>query len=227
MHSHRDEGVSLDVVTRAACLSPFHFHRGFTQAFEQTPHSYLSGLRMERARALLENGTPVLKACVAVGFSSPSAFSPLFRSRIGMLPPAVLRFGRNDCITIRLLVALICGLTAFGQTPPPMRISMISIGVTNMERSVRFYSETLGPTLMGKPGEVTLVLNRPLGSSDGDRLVGAVEIIFPAESVAAMHDLLSKLGCKFLAAPYEVTTGLWAATFSDPDGHKLTMLGPR
>jgi AraC family transcriptional regulator len=33
LHSHLSGPVLLDAVARAACLSPFHFHRGFTQAF--------------------------------------------------------------------------------------------------------------------------------------------------------------------------------------------------
>ncbi len=125
---------------------------------------------------------------------------------------------------------LLCGAIAAA----PMKVSMISLGVTNMDRSVRFYSETLGLVVMGKPGEVTMlkagevtiVLNRPLGRSAGERLVGAVEIIFPADSVEKVHEELRTRGCNFTVAPHEVTTGLWAATFTDPDGHRLTILGP-
>lgn len=39
LHSHSSGPVSLAAVARAAALSPYHFHRGFTQAFQQTPHS--------------------------------------------------------------------------------------------------------------------------------------------------------------------------------------------
>ena len=53
--------VSLKAVARAAHLSPFHFHRGFTQAFEQTPHQYLTELRLTKARAMLCGGAPVLR----------------------------------------------------------------------------------------------------------------------------------------------------------------------
>ena len=96
IHSHGREAVSLDAVARAACLSPFHFHRGFTQAFEQTPHAYLTGLRLERAREMLEGGAAALEACVEVGFSSPSAFCRLFRSHFGVVPSAVRRkFARS------------------------------------------------------------------------------------------------------------------------------------
>jgi predicted enzyme related to lactoylglutathione lyase len=135
--------------------------------------------------------------------------------------------------TIPLLLALAAGVAL--ARAPQLRVSMISVGVKDMARSVQFYSETLGLPLLGKPGVVTLLkagdltiaLNEPLGRAAGDAVVGAVEIIFPAESVSALHENLAKRGCGFIAGPHEVSPGLWAATFTDPDGHKLTLLGPR
>jgi AraC-like DNA-binding protein len=96
LHSHSSGPVSLAAVARAACLSRFHFHRGFTQAFQRTPHAYLTGLRLERARATIESGSSVLEACLDAGFSSPSAFTRLFRSHYGEAPSAVRRkFARS------------------------------------------------------------------------------------------------------------------------------------
>ena len=96
MHSQTAGPLSLEMIAREACLSPFHFHRGFKQAFEQTPHQYLTALRLERARSMIAVGTPVLEACVEVGFSSPSAFSRLFKSHFGEIPSAVRRkFARS------------------------------------------------------------------------------------------------------------------------------------
>ncbi|MBV8811080.1 MAG: helix-turn-helix transcriptional regulator [Acidobacteriaceae bacterium] len=97
IHSHSSDPLSLTGIARAACLSPFHFHRGFTQAFRETPHSYLTGLRLAQAQHMIERGSSVLEACLAVGFSSPSAFSRLFRKRLGYAPSAVCRrFARMD-----------------------------------------------------------------------------------------------------------------------------------
>jgi AraC-like DNA-binding protein len=96
LHSHSSGPVSLAAVARSACLSPFHFHRGFTSAFERTPHAYLTGLRLERARAMIESGSTVLDACLDAGFSSPSAFTRLFRSHFGEVPSSVRRrFARS------------------------------------------------------------------------------------------------------------------------------------
>ena len=89
IHSHYSESVSLANVASAACLSLFHFHRGFKLAFQETPHSYLTRLRLTQAREMIERGASVLEACVAVGFSSPSAFSRLFRARLGQSPSEI------------------------------------------------------------------------------------------------------------------------------------------
>jgi AraC-like DNA-binding protein len=90
IHAHVSNEISLKAVARAACLSPFHFHRGFTQAFQRTPHQYVTELRLAQARDMIFDGLSVLDACVAVGFSSPSAFSRLFRKRFGQ-PPLTMR----------------------------------------------------------------------------------------------------------------------------------------
>ncbi|HEY7333436.1 MAG TPA: AraC family transcriptional regulator [Bryobacteraceae bacterium] len=81
--------ASLAAAARAGCLSPFHFHRGFTHAFQQTPHAYVTALRLARARRAIESGSTVLDAGVEAGFASPSAFTRAFRSRYGEPPSAV------------------------------------------------------------------------------------------------------------------------------------------
>jgi len=99
IHSHGSGALSLEAVARAACVSPFHFHRGFTQAFQQTPHAYITGVRLDRARSMIESGSRVLDASLEVGFSSPSTFSRLFRSRFGLSPSAVRpsrKFARSE-----------------------------------------------------------------------------------------------------------------------------------
>jgi predicted enzyme related to lactoylglutathione lyase len=131
------------------------------------------------------------------------------------------------------LAALSLATVLAQTTPPVLRVSMIALGVKDMERSVKFYSETLGLPMKGKPGELTffdagsvsIALNRPLGRAA--ETTSSVEVIFPAESVSALHRILGERGCRFVIQPREVTPGLWAATFTDPDGHRLTILGPQ
>ncbi len=137
-------------------------------------------------------------------------------------------------MTLFLPLAVIAGAT-LAEMSPPLRVNMISIGVTDMARSIRFYTETLGLPLVGPRGEVTMIrageitiaLNEPLARNAGNTIAGAVEIIFSVESVSATERQLAALGCAFIVAAHEVTPGLWASTFTDPDCHKLTLLGGR
>jgi len=84
-----DEPITLNDMARVACLSTNHFLRTFKQAFHQTPHQYLTRIRLERAQGLLtQTNQPVTDVCFAVGFESLGSFSWLFRQRVGLAPDA-------------------------------------------------------------------------------------------------------------------------------------------
>ena len=140
-------------------------------------------------------------------------------------------------MTLPFLATLTAGaVLAQGQTIP-MRVSMISLGVKDTARSIKFYRDTLGLQLAAEPepgevaifeaGGVQIVLNRPLATAAGNAIVGAVEVILSVDSVVAAHSKLAERGCHFVREPREIFAGTWAATFTDPDGHRLTILGPR
>ena len=93
LHTNLEEPASLESTARIACLSQYHFHRTFTQAFAKTPHAYLTEVRLARAHALLRSGMPVVRACTEVGFTSASSFSRLFRDAYG-IPPSAVRNAR-------------------------------------------------------------------------------------------------------------------------------------
>lgn len=136
-----------------------------------------------------------------------------------------------------LCITLLAAGTLMAQTTQsPLRVSMISLGVTDMVRSMKFYSETLGLQFVRetepgqiaifRAGEITITLNRPLARASA-HIAGAVEIIFNVDSVESSYRFLAAKGCVFKVAPHELFSGTWGATFSDPDGHLLTLLGPR
>ena len=78
---------TLDRAARAACLSPYHFHRAFTRAFGETPHRFLTRLRLERARDLLRStDAPVTVVCMESGFESLGSFVTLFGKTFGLSP---------------------------------------------------------------------------------------------------------------------------------------------
>ncbi len=88
-HAMFDQSITLDEMAQIACLSPNHFLRTFRQVFRQSPHQYLTALRLERAKKLLAGtALPVTEVCYAVGFASLGSFSWLFRRRFGVSPEA-------------------------------------------------------------------------------------------------------------------------------------------
>jgi predicted enzyme related to lactoylglutathione lyase len=118
--------------------------------------------------------------------------------------------------------------------PAIMKISLIALGVSDLSKSVAFYRDTAGFELQNQfgslaffsAGPVMLMLNAGLRRPDGP-LAGAMEVVVAVESVTAMHGQLMERGCSFVNEPREVTPGSWASTFRDPDGHWLTLFGPK
>jgi AraC-like DNA-binding protein len=88
--------VSLPDVAARANLSPYHFLRVYKRAYGETPHEFLTRLRIERAKTLLARGSHnVTEACFEVGFSSLGSFSSLFAGRVGLSPSEYRRHARS------------------------------------------------------------------------------------------------------------------------------------
>lgn len=87
IQAHFCEDVNLNEISRVACLSPYHFHRAFKHTFGITPKKFVTHLRIEKAKWLLENKEKsVQMICNAVGFRDVSSFTRLFTSYTGHTP---------------------------------------------------------------------------------------------------------------------------------------------
>ena len=92
-----DLPLDLKEISRAACLSRFHFLRLFRDTFETTPHQYLIKKRIEKAKWLLRaRSLSVTDICFEVGFESLGSFSSLFRKRVGDAPANYRRRERES-----------------------------------------------------------------------------------------------------------------------------------
>lgn len=81
------EPLDLDRLAREAGFSRYHFARSFRTAFGETPRSYLTRRRVERAKHLLANANlSVTEVCGLVGFASLGSFSARFRELVGCSP---------------------------------------------------------------------------------------------------------------------------------------------
>jgi transcriptional regulator GlxA family with amidase domain len=84
---HLDQDLSVAALAARANLSERSFARAFRREVGQTPAAYVEALRVERARALLEDGAPSLEAVArAAGFASAEVLRRAFHRRVGVSP---------------------------------------------------------------------------------------------------------------------------------------------
>jgi transcriptional regulator GlxA family with amidase domain len=84
-----EDDLSIPVLAERASMSERSFTRAFVREVGQSPAAYVEGLRIERARALLEDGARSLDAVAqAVGFASQEVMRRAFQRRLGVSPSA-------------------------------------------------------------------------------------------------------------------------------------------
>ncbi|HVG20103.1 MAG TPA: AraC family transcriptional regulator [Blastocatellia bacterium] len=84
-----ERDLGINEIANAVDLSPFHFARSFKQATGVSPHQYLIKSRVERAKALLAEGTlPIVEVGLRVGFKNQSHFTTIFRKLTSVTPGA-------------------------------------------------------------------------------------------------------------------------------------------
>lgn len=115
------------------------------------------------------------------------------------------------------------------------QIGVVMLGVQDLARSVAFYRDKLGLSVTGEvpgaftflnAGRVTLGLSLPLAKHTGQG-PGCTEVVFSVEDITAAHAALKDRGVQFTHEPRNVTGPMWAANFNDPDGHRLSIFGPK
>ncbi|MGD9656777.1 MAG: bifunctional DNA-binding transcriptional regulator/O6-methylguanine-DNA methyltransferase Ada [Methylocystis sp.] len=79
---------TLAQLSRAAGLSPYHFHRLFSRIAGVTPKAYAQAHRRARLRAELLQGRTVTKAIHDSGYNSSARFYATAKDTLGMTPAA-------------------------------------------------------------------------------------------------------------------------------------------
>ena len=244
LHAEGLGRVRLADVARAACLSPFHFHRAFRQAFGKTPSRYVQELRLARAAQLLANGVSVTETCFQVGFESVGSFSTLFYRYFGAPPssrrlPPGTTIGMKQCWLFGSLTVVLALLTSPSQAADKRtrnetfrlsRVSYIMLGVTNLQASCRFYRDRLGLAVTRQTDDVMFVAAGSLSlvlSTEVKKDPGATEVVFAVDHVQQAYQALRQAGVTFNHQPRPLTESSWVANFQYPDGHILSLFGPR
>jgi catechol 2,3-dioxygenase-like lactoylglutathione lyase family enzyme len=110
------------------------------------------------------------------------------------------------------------------------KVSYVMLGVSDIQAALNFYQGKLGLKATSKSddlvffdaGSISLVVSSEIGKKPGDS-----EVVFAVEHVQHAYEMLSRDGVKFEHEPHQVTESSWAANFRDPDGHILSIFGPR
>lgn len=87
--------INLELISREASFSKFHFLRLFKKSFGVTPNQFLTEVRLKNARKLLKQGVSIQDTCWLVGFDSMGSFSNLFKRRFGASPTSYVHIQKN------------------------------------------------------------------------------------------------------------------------------------
>lgn len=82
-----NKDISLDDVSRHVDISPYYFSKLFKDATGEGFIEYLTTIRMEKAKELLEKADYSMKEiCSMVGYADPNYFSRSFKKKVGVTP---------------------------------------------------------------------------------------------------------------------------------------------
>ena len=124
---------------------------------------------------------------------------------------------------------------------PYLRLHFATIFVSDQERSLRFFVDQLGFSLVSDvrfasgnrwvevcppDGTAILALALPFGDMNEDRFIGNSGLVtFLTENVEAKYKEWSKRGVHFTMPPYTPSWGGMFCRFVDPDGNTFALLG--
>ncbi len=117
-----------------------------------------------------------------------------------------------------------------------LKITHVMLGVETTARALPFYRPTFSdspcmqsiPDLRSsgcRPFHARAELKWRLARASAVR-VGASELVFGVEDVTATYQDLRAKGVSFMNEPRAVAGPMFAANFTDPDGHRLSIFGP-
>jgi AraC family transcriptional regulator len=87
IEEHLDGSILIESLAKIAALSLSHFCRAFKESFGETPHGFVTRMRVKRAQELmLTTGEPLSQIAIACGFADQAHLSRLFRRGTGQTP---------------------------------------------------------------------------------------------------------------------------------------------
>lgn len=94
IRSNYSRDISLDEVSQVVNISPYYFSKIFKEDVGEGFVEYLTGLRMDKARELLNTTEHSMKEiCSMVGYADPNYFSRIFKKNVGLTPTEYKQYG--------------------------------------------------------------------------------------------------------------------------------------
>lgn len=107
IEEHAAETVGVKKLATVVNMSPFHFARMFKGALGVPPHAYITNVRMERAKKLLESSNLSLREiATTVGYQTQAHFTGVFHKQVGMTPRTYRLSSRGQSLPAGASVAL-------------------------------------------------------------------------------------------------------------------------
>ena len=94
LHERLTEPPTLEELAEVAGCGPFALLRAFRSAYGLPPHAYLTNLRVQRARTMLDAGLRPADVAARVGFTDQSHLNRHFKRIVGV-PPGAYALGRT------------------------------------------------------------------------------------------------------------------------------------
>jgi AraC-like DNA-binding protein len=88
MHAHFAEEINLEELAKIAGMSRAYFIRVFSKCMNQTPHSFLTDIRIRAAREMLRAGAHPSETALDCGFFDQPHLNRQFKRRVGITPGA-------------------------------------------------------------------------------------------------------------------------------------------
>jgi AraC family transcriptional regulator of adaptative response/methylated-DNA-[protein]-cysteine methyltransferase len=100
--SHPGDPPTLEALSRALAISPFHLQRTFKARTGITPHAYADSRRLNSLKAGLREGNSVTRSLYDAGYGSSSRLYERASSQLGMTPSRYRKQGAGETIQYTL-----------------------------------------------------------------------------------------------------------------------------
>nr|WP_086939920.1 AraC family transcriptional regulator [Thaumasiovibrio occultus] len=97
MHERLVENLSWEQIALQSAISPYHFHRQFSELFNETPGQYLGRLRLQVAVNLLlsDSAWSVMDIAQHCGYSSSQALGKALKRELGVTAKYIRQIGKE------------------------------------------------------------------------------------------------------------------------------------